>query len=127
MVQGLMKDFDVTEPEKYKVLHIFLISLVILFPLCMSKDVTTLRYGTLISIGAVAYSSILLLVELFYFWDTKRASKQIKYFVFNEDFFSAFGITFFAFYCQVNFFPSLENMTKRDKVHIKKVILYFQH
>lgn len=125
MFQGLLTDFKVTEPEKYKVWHVGGISLFIIFPVCLLRSVNKLRYGTLISIGAIAYSSIVLFVELFLYWDSEKISREIEYFRFDANFFSAFGITFFAFYCQVSFFPSLENVSKLDEPHIKRVILSF--
>jgi len=121
MVQGLLKDFDVSNPEEYKIWHVCGVSLFILFPICLLKDVSGLRYGTFISIGAVLYTSILLLIELFLFWDTDKAAKEISFFRFDANFFSAFGITFFAFYCQANFFSSVKNMAKLDEVHLNRV------
>jgi amino acid permease len=121
MIQGLLKDFKVEDPEQYKILHVCVVSLFILFPVCLLKDVSGLRYGTFISIGAVLYTSILLLIELFFFWDSEKAAKEIVFFLFDANFFSAFGITFFAFYCQANFFTSVKNMLKLDEEHLNKV------
>lgn len=125
MVQGVMHDLNVANPEKYKIYHIFLISGIILFPICLLRTVNSLRYGTLISIVAVVYSSLVLLVELFIFWDTKKAAKEIRWFVLDGNFFSAFGITFFAYYCQISFFPILENLLKLDEIHVAKVSLFY--
>ncbi len=121
MIQGVMKDFGVMDYASYKPYHIMVVSALIIFPVCMVRSVNSFRYATLISIGAVLYTCMVLLAELFFYWDTEKARQQIVWFKFDANFFSAFGITFFAFYCQVGFFPALENLLKLDKNHIKKV------
>jgi len=121
MTQGILRDFDVHNYADYKNYHIMATAAFIVFPVCMLKNVNSLRYATLISIGAVLYTCLVLFVELYFYWDTETAKKEIVLFRFDSNFFSAFGITFFAFYCQVGFFPALENLLKFDKIHIKKV------
>ena len=121
MIQGVLNDFNVQDYQTYKPYHILATSVFIIFPVCLLKNVNNLRYATLVSIAAVLYTCLLLLVELFFYWDLEKAKKEIVWFKFDANFFSAFGITFFAFYCQVGFFPALENLSKLDKAHISKV------
>eukprot|EP00826_Nyctotherus_ovalis_P060020 TRINITY_DN8395_c0_g1_i1.p2 TRINITY_DN8395_c0_g1~~TRINITY_DN8395_c0_g1_i1.p2 ORF type:complete len:134 (+),score=30.19 TRINITY_DN8395_c0_g1_i1:662-1063(+) len=123
MFQGLLKDFGVSNYADYKIVHICGVSLLILFPICMIDKVSRLSYGMYLSVIAVLYTSVVLLVELFFFWNTDRFLKEVVYFRFDANFFSAFGITFFAFYCQVNFFSSVKNMIKLDEPHLNKVML----
>jgi len=122
MCQGVLQDFGVQNSGDYKIYHVIATSAVIIFPVCMLRNVNSLRYGTLISIGAVIYTCCVLFVEIFFFWDTQKAQEKIVWFKFDANFFSAFGITFFAFYCQVGFFPALENLLKRDEPHIKRLV-----
>lgn len=122
MFQGLLKDFGVSNYTDYKVIHICAVSVLILFPICMIDKVSKLSYGMYLSVIAVMYTSVVLFVELFLFWDTNKFLKEVVYFRFDANFFSAFGITFFAFYCQVNFFSSVKNMIKLDEPHLNKVI-----
>ncbi len=121
MIQGVMKSFDVTNYESYKPYHIMAVSAVIVFPVCLLRSINSLRYATLISIGAILYTCLVLFGEMFLYWDTEKAKKELVWVKFDSDFFSAFGITFFAFYCQVSFFPAIENLLKLDQPHIKKV------
>ena len=124
MCQGVLTDFGMTEKEAktYQPYHVICMSLFIVFPVCCLKKVNSLRYGTLLSIGAVIYTCLVLFVELFFFWDFEKAKREVVWFRFDSNFFSAFGVTFFAFYCQVGFFPALENLLKLDEPHIKKMV-----
>lgn len=121
MIQGFLKGVGVGSPLDYKTYHIIGASLFILFPVCMLRSVDSFRYATLISIGAILYTSLVLLIGLpIYLTDTETKIELIP-FKFNLDFFKAFGLTFFAFYCQIGFFPAIENLVKLDDPHIKKV------
>lgn len=122
MCQGVLGDLGVSHPEDYKLYHVIAVSAIVVFPICMLRSVNSLRYGTLISIGAVLYTCLVLFVELYFYWDLEKAKREIVWFKFDANFFSAFGITFFAFYCQVGFFPALENLLKLDEPHIKKLV-----
>lgn len=128
MVQAVLRGFGCTNPEELRLYHIIGTSIIVIFPICLLWSINTLRYATLLSIGAVIYTSILLIVELPFYWDSEKAEKEIKYFYFSPEIFGAFGITFFAFYCQVGFFPAIENLEKYDTLHINKLVkrsLYF--
>ena len=109
----------VESPEDYRTYHILGIA-VLVFPICLLKSVSALRYATFVSIGAIAYTAVVLVIEMPYFWGTEEAGK-LEYFKLNWDFFSAFGIVFFAFTCQPGFYASLDKLKKRDEDHKTKV------
>lgn len=104
-------------PESYRVYHIIIIAIIV-FPACLLKSVNSLRYATFVSIGAIFYTAVLLVMEMPFFWDGKG---KLELFKLNWDFFSAFGITFFAFTCQPGFYSALDKLSKRDEGHKVKV------
>lgn len=120
MIQGVLIGIDVKDPAKYKSYHIMATSALIVFPVCMLRSVDSFRYATLISIGAILFTSLILIIEL-PFYLVSYTKIKVCYFKFDLNFFKAFGLTFFAFYCQVGFFPAIENLVKFDSKHIRKV------
>jgi amino acid permease len=123
MIQGVLQsaDFDDDERAYYKPYHIVATSAVIVFPVCLLRSVDSFRYATLLSIGAIVYTSLILIIELPFYLTDDKTIINIQYFIFDLNFFKAFGLTFFAFYCQIGFFPAIENLVKLDLKHIKKV------
>jgi len=117
LIQGVLTQLDVYDPAQYRLYHIVAIS-AFTFPLCLLKSVNSLRYATFVSIGAICYTAILLIIQMPYFWE-----KPAKLVLFKLDwnFFNAFGITFFAFTCQAGFYGALDKLKKRDEDHKTKV------
>ena len=122
LIQGALTALDVTEPTHYRTIHIIAVAALVL-PLCMLKSVNSLRYATFVSIGAIAYTAILLVVQFPFFYSGDGASLrgEIEYFKLDWNFFNAFGITFFAFTCQPGFYSALDKLAKRDEDHKIKV------
>lgn len=125
MIQGVLQsaNFDDNERAFYKPYHIVATSLFIVFPVCLLRSVDSFRYATLLSIGAIVYTSLILIIELPFYLTSDEISFDVRYFIFDLNFFKAFGLTFFAFYCQIGFFPAIENLVKLDLKHIRKVKL----
>lgn len=122
MIQRLMKEFKVTNPEQYKNYHIVGFSVIVIFPICLLRDVSILRYATILSILSIAYTTIIVIIELPFYWINGKASmNDLKLFKLDWSFFNAFGITFFAFMSQTGFYAAIERLTKRDPQHLKKV------
>jgi amino acid permease len=127
LIQGILENVGFTheEAEKYRSLHIIVISVIIVFPSCILKSVDVLRYMSLISIFAIFYTSVILIIELPFYNKRPDLQGELEWFKLNWGFFNAFGITFFAFTCQPGFFSAIEKLTKRDADHKTKV-LFFQ-
>jgi amino acid permease len=121
MIQGVLTNVGIANAASYRIYHIVGVSLVILFPVCMLRGVDSLRYATMISIGAIIYVSIILLILLPFHLNDESVKVNIVYFKFDMNFFKAFGITFFAFYCQIGYFSAIENLLRLDELHIRKV------
>lgn len=117
MIKGGLTLLDVSDVRSYRTYHIIAISIVV-FPICLLRSVNSLRYATFVSIGAIFYTAVLLVIEMPFFWDGKG---KLEFFKIGWDFFSAFGITFFAFTCQPGFYSALDKLSKRDESHKVKV------
>ena len=124
MIQRVLKNFEVKGGEDYKNLHIVLLSAIVVFPVCLLKSVSNLRYATILSICSISYTTILLIIELPFYWINGIAKlENIEYFKYDWSFLNAFGITFFAFMSQTGFYAAIEKLTKRDPAHLTKVDL----
>lgn len=116
-------NFNVDNPAQYKIWHVIGLSVVMVFPVCLLRDVSNLRYAAILSILSISYTTIVVLIELPMYWlNGKNDDQKVEYFKFNWGFLSAFGITFFAFMSQTGFYAAIERLTKRDTTHLTKVI-----
>ena len=124
LIQRVMMNFNVANPHNYRVYHIICVSVLIIFPLCTLRDVSKLRYATIISMISIFYTVAVVIIEMPFYWIYGKASaSNIKYFVFDWSFLSAFGITFFAYMCQTGFYAATEKIAKRDPPHLFKVFI----
>lgn len=121
LIQAAMKMLNVQGHEDYRLFHIIAVSL-ITFPLCLPEGVSKLRYATFITIGAICYTAILLVIQAFS-PSMRELYKDAKVELFKLDWgiFNAFGITFFAFTCQAGFYSAIEKLKKRDEGHKTKI------
>ena len=121
LIQGALKAMGVEEEvaRNYRLYHIIGVS-ILTYPLCLLRSVNSLRYATFVSIGAIAYTAIILVIQVPFFWGTPMQG-DLELFKLDWNFFNAFGITFFAFTCQAGFYAALDKLEKRDEVHMKKV------
>lgn len=119
-----MLNLEVANRADYRTYQIIAVSAVIVFPLCILKSVSSLRYASLLSIGAIAYTGIILVIELPFFMQHPELRGEMEWVKISPDFFTAFGITCFAFTCQPGFYSALDSLTKRDSAHKFKVTVY---
>ena len=123
MIQRVMKNFSVDKTEQYRTYHIILVSIFIVFPVCLLRGVSNLRYATILSMLSISYTTIILIIELPFYWINGKASlSNLVWFRLDWSFFSAFGITFFAFMSQTGFYAAIERLSKRDPPHLTKVL-----
>ena len=120
-----MENFEVANPQQYRFWHILIVSLGIVFPLCMLKAVNRLRYAAMITIAAIVFTAVLLIVELPFYWERPDLQGKFDWVKFDWGFLNAFGITFWAFTCQTSFFSSMEGLEKCDTAHKYKVSCNF--
>ena len=74
---------------------------VVLLPLALMKDMSAFRYVSLASIGALAYTGIVLIVELPGYYDYFSKIANISPAYWDLNIFTGCSMTFFAYTCQV--------------------------
>lgn len=121
---GNLKLID--NPKDIRIYQIVFTSVFIVFPLCLMKTVNSLRYPALLTIFAIVYTAVLLIVELPFYWGRKDLQGELVLFKIDWGIFNAFGITFWSFTAQTSFYSSFEELTKdkKDTPHKYKVYNY---
>jgi len=123
MIQRIMQNAGVEDYDSYRNYHVILLSICVIFPITLLKGVNRLRYATILSITSISYTTIIAIVELPFYWVNGIADiDKLTLFRLDWTFFSAFGITFFAFLSQTGFYSAIEQLTKRDDAHLRTVI-----
>ena len=124
IIQRIMTNFSIEDPEQYRLYHIIAVSAIVIFPFCLLRDISNFRYVIILSIFAITYTTIIVIIELPFFWKNGIASlNNLTWFKLDWTFFSAFGITFFSFMCQPNFYSSTQNLTNKDEARFNKVYI----
>jgi amino acid permease len=88
----------------------------------MKRDMSAFRYVSLMSIAALLYTAVILLIELpgFYKKNEPTAEYSPAYFDFNI--FTGCSMTFFAFQCQVQLLPIYSELIEPNYRRVTKVI-----
>jgi amino acid permease len=100
-------------------------ALLVLFPLSLIRDMSGFRHISVISIFALIYTGIVLLVELpgyIKYTGEHPDIYKIEYAWFDWNFFTGASITFFAYTCQVQLLPIYSELVNPNEKRIKKVI-----
>lgn len=112
---------------KYKCMVMFGISILCLLPLNIQKDVSKLRFSSIIGLASLIFTVIILIVQLPYyigkysFNDTVNIS-NIGNSVNNLSIFSAISTLVYSFSTHYGIFPIYDNLFMNTKRRIKKVI-----
>jgi amino acid permease len=115
---GLAQSTDFISSPWLDALKIILPTIFISFPLCKQHDMTPLRYQSLIAVIAMIFAIVLIIVHLFHAISFDR---PFAWYRFDLNFFSACGITFFAYQCQPTFFPVYYDLANPTVSRISKV------
>lgn len=122
MIRRVLTNFDVKDPESYRVIQIVALSVFVVFPVCLLRSVSNLRYATILSIFSITYTTVILIIELPMYWINGKAKvEKLELFKFDWSIFSAVGITFFSFMSQTSFYAATETLSKRDAPHLTRV------
>eukprot|EP00347_Sterkiella_histriomuscorum_P008929 403343202 len=106
----------------FKAVQCVITTVCFIFPLSLAKSMSALRYVSIVSIGSILYTLIVMLVELpeysaFYF-----NKDTFTYFSLNKEFFSGCSITFFSFTCQASILPIYSELVNPNERRMMKVI-----
>jgi amino acid permease len=107
---------------KWRAIEGIPVAALILLPLSMKKDMSDFRHISVISIFALAYTGIVLLVELpdYYTYYHKITHEFAAWFDWN--FFTGASITFFAYTCHVQLLPIFSELVNPNEKRIKKIV-----
>lgn len=83
---------------------------------------SALRYVSIVSIGAILYTLIVMLIELPEYWAAFYNPDKFLYFSLNKNFFSGCSITFFSFTCQASILPIYSELVNPNEKRMMKVI-----
>mmetsp|Transcript_47666 Transcript_47666/g.34917 ORF Transcript_47666/g.34917 Transcript_47666/m.34917 type:complete len:152 (-) Transcript_47666:550-1005(-) len=99
-------------------------ALVILFPLSLIRDLGGLRYMNLVSLLALFYTLIVLLVELPAYIQQNWNSEgfYMAYACIDLNIFTGSSLTFYAYTCQIVVLPIYSELVNPNPRRIKKVV-----
>ena len=99
------------------------IAALLLFPLSMKRDISSLTFASLASMGALLYTLLVLLGEVTFYFEENKSSAIIHMYVFDLNIFTSFSLVFFAFTCQMQLLPIYSELVAPNYRRIKKVIM----
>ena len=96
----------------------------ILFPLSVQRDMSSLRYAGVASVGALTYTLLVLVVEVPWYYKENKDKPETVVHMFKIDWniLSSMSIVFFAFTCQMSLLPIYSELVNPDYRRIKKVV-----
>ena len=140
IIEGNYDNFEVFEKEIwdkniYKFSIMYSICCIILIPLCCLRDISKMRYTSLLGIITLSYGIIVIIIEspYFYIYYLKNIKKEndknthpnfysLKN-AFKSDliFLQSFATIFFCFNCHIGVFPVYQTLKNNTTKRIKKV------
>ena len=101
-----------------------IVLLVIIFPLCILKQLSSLSYASLLSICTIAYTAIVLIIEMPFYWKQNYGTDdiQMQWFILDWEILDAFSMTFLAYSCQQTFFSVYDELSKNTSTRMRKVL-----
>lgn len=99
------------------------VAALIFLPLSAQRDLSALSKAGIVSIGAITYTSIVLIAESKFYYDLYKPIATIYPFILDWNFFSSCALTFFAFTCQIQLLPIYSELINPNYRRIKKVVV----
>ena len=85
------------------------------------RDISSLSYASLLSIITIAYTTLVIVIEMPFYFNQNYSSKNMKWFIINWDTLDAFAMTFLAYANQTTFFSIYEELSSSSAPRMKKV------
>ena len=116
--------------KKIKIIVCYLITFTIVFPLCLIKTISKMRYSSAIGVIALFLMILIILIQFpsFYYHNIHQRRHNINFlnlkygFDKNMHFFQAVSNIIYTFECHAGLFPVLSSMHAPTKKRVKKVI-----
>jgi len=97
---------------------------VILLPLSLKRDMSSLAFAGVLSVAALTYTMVVMLVETPFYWKEYRNAPQtiIYAFKFDWNILTSFSLVFFAYTCQMSLLPVYSELVKPNYQRISKIV-----
>lgn len=117
---GVDKDF--AKSKTFATIISVPVSIFILFPLCIMRDLSSLRYVSIASLGALIYTVIILSIELPSYYRHFSKITDSKPFYFDLNLFTGSSMVFFSYTCQIQTLPIYNELKNPSLPRMNKVI-----
>ena len=105
-------DSEMIYAPEMKLFIMMAIGLVLIFPLCLLRNLSVFRYVSLAILFSMFYVCIVLLIELPDYFTHNYSPLVINYATFNWNFFPAFATTVFSYSCHVSLINIYDEMSE---------------
>ena len=124
MDQLLPDDSDFFEKFEFRLIVNLPIAGLILLPLSLKRDMSSLTFAGILSVIAITYTLIVLLIETPFYWKENRNKPETVMYAFKMDWnlLTSCSLVFFAYTCQLSLLPVYSELVKPNYRRIKKVV-----
>ena len=87
---------------------------VILLPLSLKRDMSSLAFAGVLSVVAMFYTMLVLVVEMPFYWKEYRHMEgiEMRAFIFDANILTSFSLVFFAYTCQMSLMPVYSELVR---------------
>lgn len=116
--------YDFIDTIQFRTYANFPMAICFLIPISLLRDLTALAFVSMLSLLSLAYTCILMFVELPYYNAEYRAKPDFveQFFVVDWNFFTAASMCFFAFTCQMQLIPIYSELVRPSYKRMSKVV-----
>jgi len=96
----------------------------VLLPLSLKRDMSSLAFMGIVSIVALFYTMLVLVIECPFYWKQYRhhADTKMQAFVIDANILTSFSLVFFAYTCQMALMPVYSELINPNYRRIKKIV-----
>ena len=96
-----VRDDDFIDSFEFRLIVNVPIAAVILLPLSLKRDMSSLAFAGVLSVIAMVYTLLVLVIETPFYWKENRhaPSTEMKAFIFDANILTSFSLVFFAYTC----------------------------
>ena len=116
--------------KKIKIIVCYLITYIVLFPLCLIKTISKMRYASIFGVTALFLMIFIILIQFpsFYYHNIHQRKHDVNFldlkhgFDKHMHFFQSISTIIYAFECHAGLFPVLSSLHKPTKIRVQKVL-----
>ena len=118
------RDDDFLESFEFRLCVNVPIAAVILFPLSMKRDMSSLAFAGVLSVVALFYTLIVLIAEVPFYYQiyADKPDTEINAFKIDMNILTSFSLVFFAYTCQMSLMPVYSELIRPNYRRIEKIV-----